>query len=111
MVDALESFGRGSTLTTPIPVIGGGSRSDIVLQTLADALSHPVARAEAGLGGAALGAALLAEVGAGLRSASALEFSPALGPTRDPTQQPGLKDRLAAYQSLYRALRPFAARP
>ncbi|MEM1151869.1 MAG: xylulokinase, partial [Pseudomonadota bacterium] len=94
MADALESFGGKSTMTAPIPVIGGGSKSDTVLQTLANALDLPVARAEAGQGGAALGAALLAEVGTGARAPSDLSFTPTLGRIWEPTPDASLIERL-----------------
>lgn len=109
MVDALDSFGTDVDLAAPIPVIGGGSRSDIVLQTLADGLHIPVARATAGEGGAALGAALLAKVGTGQRAAQDLAFTPELGRVYTPSDVPGLSDRRHRFAELYQTLRPYAA--
>ncbi|MEM9348715.1 MAG: xylulokinase [Pseudomonadota bacterium] len=109
MADAMDSFGGKSSLTAPIPVIGGGSKSDTVLQTLADALNVPVARAEAGQGGAALGAALLAEVGTGVRAPSDLSFNPALGHVCEPKPCAALTERLSKYRELYKALRPLSS--
>lgn len=105
MGDAAESFGNTFKPPSPIPAIGGGSRSDAVLQALADVLNHPVARAEAGEGGAALGAAMLAEVGQELRSVERLSFVPPLSRTVEPTANTGLLERFWRYKALYMALR------
>lgn len=108
MGDAAESFGVGFAPDSPVPVIGGGSRSDIVLQALADVLGQPVARSEAGEGGAAFGAALLAEVGRGIRSIEALSFEPPVSFVVAPEGNVALLQRFARYRSLYNALKPFA---
>jgi len=105
IADARDSFGRGFAPDGPIPAIGGGARADSVLQTLADALDHPVARTGAGAGGAALGAALLAEAGLGLRDPAALAFAPRLTRTFTPRPDPALRARHERYRTLYRALK------
>ena len=110
MGDAKESFGPEFAPEGVIPVIGGGSRSDEVLQVLADTLQHPVARADAGEGGAALGAALLAEVGHGLRSADDLVFDPPLSHTFEPRENSDLQERFKSYKALYQALKRLHAR-
>ncbi|MEO0487327.1 MAG: xylulokinase [Pseudomonadota bacterium] len=105
MADALASFGPEVALTAPVPVIGGGSRSDALLQTLADALDLPMGRAAAGAGGAALGAARLAELGAGLCGRDTLEAAPVLEAVFEPRPSDGLHDRLARYRGLYHRLK------
>lgn len=110
MRDARESFGPDFAPESTIPAIGGGSRSDAVLQALADTLQHPVARTDAGEGGAAMGAALLAEVGCGMRSSEELVFAPALTCRFDPQEDAALLERFESYQALYQALRPIHAR-
>ncbi len=105
MRDAVDSFGESFQPSGPIPVIGGGSQSDQVLQVLADVLHHPVARSDAGKGGAAFGAALLAEVGIGARALSELAFDPQIGDVFEPKGSPGLAQRLDRYRGLYQALK------
>lgn len=111
MTDAKASFGPDFKPSGPIPVIGGGSRSDAVLQTLANAPGHPVARAEAGEGGAALGAALLAELGLGWRDLASLGFTPALSAEFQPQSDARLKDRYRHYTALYGALKGLETAP
>lgn len=106
MGDAKASFGPSFAPDGAIPVIGGGARSDAVLGVLADVLQHPVSRAQAGEGGAALGAALLAEVGLGLRSQGELVFDPPLGETFMPRHADDLHSRLSRFRALYQQLKP-----
>lgn len=105
MRDARDSFGDSFAPLGPIPVIGGGSRSDLVLQTLANALDHSVARTSGGAEGPAYGAALLAEVGLGLRSIDALSFDTPLTDVFEPCYDPLLDLRLARYRKLYQTLK------
>lgn len=105
MRDAFDSFGDSFTPTDVIPVIGGGSRSDLVLQTLANILGCSVARTDGGAEGPAFGAALLAEVGIGVRQLSDLSFDTVMTDRFDPLDDPALHKRLASYRTLYRALR------
>jgi xylulokinase len=104
MADARDSFGPGFAPTDPIPVIGGGSRSDLVLQILADTLGLPVGRAEAGAGGAALGAGLLAEAGLDGWTPGDLGVVPALSRVFEPRPAPALQARRARFRSLYAAV-------
>ncbi|MEL6915328.1 MAG: xylulokinase [Pseudomonadota bacterium] len=104
MRDARDSFGAGFAPDGPIPVLGGGAQSDFVLGTLASVLGHPVARAEAGRGGPAYGAARLAQVGLGEISQGDLAFTPKLKKVFEPETQ-GLEPRLAQFRELYARLR------
>ncbi|MEM6594404.1 MAG: FGGY family carbohydrate kinase, partial [Pseudomonadota bacterium] len=105
MGDAKASFGAAFEPAGPIPAIGGGSRSDAVLQAIATVIDHPVARAEVGEGGAAMGAALLAELGAGLRDHASIAHDPALSKIFLSQSDPTLLDRFARFQALYEALK------
>ena len=105
MRDAADSFGSDAMGGQIIPVIGGGSQSDLVLQTLANMLEQPVARSASGQGGAALGAALLAEVGVGLKDPVSLSFAPELTQAFTPKPEGPLAERLARFRSLYAVLR------
>ncbi|MEO0677690.1 MAG: xylulokinase [Pseudomonadota bacterium] len=104
MRDARDSFGESFAPDGPIPVLGGGAQSDLVLETLASVLAHPVARAEAGRGGPAYGAARLAQVGAGALAESDLAFTPRLTRVFEPTEAE-LEPRLARFRELYARLR------
>ena len=105
MRDAADSFGTDAIGGQTIPVIGGGSQSDLVLQTLANVLEQPVARSALGQGGAALGAALLAEVGVGQNDPMSLSFVPELTQEFVPSPEGSLIERLVRFRSLYAALR------
>ena len=105
MRDAQGSFGDSFAPTGPIPVIGGGSRSDLVLQTLANVLDHPVARTDAAAEGPAFGAALLAELGMQARTLSDMAFDAPLTDIFNPINDAPLNARYARYQGLYQALR------
>ncbi len=105
MRDAVDSFGKGFAPAGAIPVIGGGSRSDLVLQTLSNVLGRPLARSSSGEGGAAYGAALLAEVGSGQRSLAALSFAPDLTTAFAPEDAADTLGRLSRYRTLYQALK------
>ncbi|MEO0358621.1 MAG: xylulokinase, partial [Pseudomonadota bacterium] len=105
MRDALDSFGDTFQPNGPIPVIGGGSRSDLLLGWMADVLDMPVARAEAGAGRAAFGAAILAEVGTGARTVQDMAFAPMLSQQFLPRANDHMAGRLVQYRDLYNRVR------
>lgn len=105
MGDARMSFGPHFAPYGPIPIIGGGSRSDLVLRSLADVLGTPVARSDAGDGGAALGAALLAQVETGASALNDLAFDPTISMVFEPQRNTALLERFERYQTLYKALK------
>jgi xylulokinase len=72
-VDLLEGGGR------PVRLTGGGGRSDLVGQLLADALAVPVRRVTVP-GASATGAAMLAARGVGVTLSPAAEYGPRLDP-------------------------------
>ncbi len=105
MRDAKDSFGANVQMTGIIPVIGGGSRSTLILQTLASTLDQTVGRVKLGDQGAAYGAALLAEVGLGQRSQADLQIEPTFSDVFYPEKQAEVFMRLEQYRELYRSLK------
>lgn len=96
--DAADALRRAGAVFDRVPAIGGGARSDLLLQTIADVTGFTVTRGTGEATGAALGAALLAAPEAVRKarrnavSGSAQEFGPA------PSQSQAR--RLAAYRTL-----------
>lgn len=95
--DAADALTRAGATFDRVPAIGGGARSDLLLQTIADVTGFTVKRGSGEATGAALGAALLAapapvrEARASATDGSAQEFAPAPSAT--------LAERLATYRS------------
>ena len=81
-----------------IIVAGGGSRSDIVVQILADVLGLPVTRPESEEL-SALGAAMVAALGAGIHPTPAAAVEAMRGPTAEIKPQP---ETAAHYDRIYR---------
>jgi xylulokinase len=99
VVERLESLGVVSRASTAVHLLGGGARSAIWAQIRADALGlrhHVAARTDT----CAVGAAMLAAVGAGLVPdlAAACAFAPAPARTVDPG--PRLDGPYARYRAL-----------
>lgn len=90
-----------------VRVTGGGARSALWCQILADVLGEPVATVEAPEG-AAFGAALLAAVGVGAWPSvpEACRATVRVGAATEPTAVPAYAEAYARYQGLYPALRP-----
>ena len=103
--DAIKAAGREIVLPA---AIGGGSRSDFVLQTMSDALGLPIQRYEGAQTGPALGVARLAMVACGDVSLGDAAVKPGIDRVFEP--DPGKADRhaarLATYRALYKALEP-----
>ncbi|QLC24744.1 xylulokinase [Parasphingopyxis algicola] len=87
---------------TVVHLVGGGSRSDLWAQMIADALRRPVAQVDGGHAGAALGAARLGALAAGA-PCDAILTKPARGNVFEPKTD--LSDRFAAWSRLYPALK------
>ncbi len=106
--DAAATVAAATPLPDRLLAIGGGARSDLVLQTLADVLDIRIARtADAGIG-PALGAARLAAVAAGLAEPASLAVTPPVAQVFAPRPEQAAhhEARLAAYRALYQALKP-----
>ncbi|MEL7304106.1 MAG: FGGY-family carbohydrate kinase, partial [Pseudomonadota bacterium] len=94
-----------------VAAIGGGARSDLVLQTLSDALGVSMVRFADAEQGPALGAARLAMVASGdmtvAEAAETPETDRAFEPNAEETKRHART--LERWRELYRALKPFAA--
>ena len=108
--DGLQAL-RASGLDVGSPLaIGGGARSDLLLQTLADVLGLEIRRGDDAGAGPALGAARLARVAAGEGSVDEVAAAPIVSRRFEPRQQEADRHapRLSAFRALYRALAPLA---
>lgn len=105
--DAIKTAG---TSYHELGAIGGGSQSNFVLQTLADALGHSVIRYKDASTGPALGAARLAMIASGAKSISQAATKPAIDRDfqPDPARQDYHQARQTRHIALYNALKPFA---
>lgn len=109
--DAAEALsGAGSRIAEPA-AIGGGARSDLLLQTISDALGVAIRRYRDADTGPALGAARLAMVASGTAGLTAVATKPETDRVFEPDPKTAARHRsdLERYRSLYRTLRPFAA--
>ena len=108
--DARDALAAAGTVIEQPAAIGGGARSDFVLQTMADALGFAVTRYTDAETGPALGAARLAAVACGAQSLSQIALKPETDRIFEPNDAiaSNHSDRLARYRGLYRALKPFA---
>lgn len=101
---ALEAAG-----TTPgaLLAIGGGTRSDFLMQTIATVTGYRLGRSAGADIGPALGAARLARVACGDGAAGDVMTKPVVTDWFEPKQPEaeGLHKRLAGYRALYPALR------
>jgi xylulokinase len=107
--DGLDAMRRAGSRIDEVQLVGGGSRSTLWAQLLADVLQVRVLIGEASNVGAALGAARLAALGLGELSAARItEICHAPKPLHrlEPRASAVLERRLATYRSTYQALRP-----
>ncbi len=103
-VDARDAMGGPEAIPDSLLAIGGGTRSDFVLQMIADATGVRIGRSDGADLGPALGAARLAQMALG---AGVAEAAPKPEVTRwfEPDAGAGLDKRLAGYRALYPALK------
>ncbi len=108
--DARDSLAAAGGVVDRAMAIGGGTRSPLVLQTLADALGITLIRTVGAESGPAYGAARLSAVCVGELSVDDLAEKPATEATFEPnaTQAERHAIRHRRYQALYRALAPLA---
>ncbi len=107
--DGLDAMRRAGSRIDEVQLVGGGSRSTLWAQLLADVLQVRVLIGEASNVGAALGAARLAALSLGELSAARIaDICRAPKPLHrlEPRLSAVLEQRLARYRSTYRALRP-----
>jgi xylulokinase len=109
--DAMAALAVAGTRTGTLLAIGGGTRSDFVMQTIADVTACRIGRSDDADVGPALGAARMACVAAGGATPAAVMTKPAVRRWFDPRPATAaeMAPRLAAYRALYPALRAVQA--
>ena len=109
--DCNDCLKQAGTTVNTIAAIGGGTRSEFVLQTLADVLEIPVQRYKGSEIGPAQGAARLGMVASSLHELSQVAVKPELDrvftPRRD--MHGYHAENLERWRALYQALKPYAA--
>lgn len=111
-VDAIDAFSATGTRPKKLMAIGGGTRSDFLMQMIADATGCHLVRTIGAEVGPALGAARLARLS--LRAvAEDILTTPAVDREFHPDQTSGFfnKERLAAFRALYPALKSISETP
>ncbi len=104
--DATAALRAAGTTPAKLRAIGGGTRSDFLLQMIADVTDTPIGRSDGAEVGPALGAARLARVAAGHTTLAEVAEKPPVSKwfQPNPTNQATLSRRLAGYRRLYPAL-------
>ena len=103
--DAAHSLSAAGTHLGEVLAIGGGARSDLLLQSIADVLGVAVSRVSDPTTGPALGAAKLAAVASGGARLSDLATPPPIERLFRPTDPEAHTAGLAGYRALYHRLR------
>lgn len=106
--DGTEAMRLTTEIPQPLLAIGGGTRSDLLLQTISDATGLALGRGAGAEAGPALGAARMAAVAVGAATLDDLDRMPAIDRAFTPRagQAARQADRLARYRALYEALKP-----
>lgn len=106
--DAVDAMRQATEIPEPLLTIGGGTRSDLLLQTISDATGITLMRGKGAETGPALGAGRMAAVASGAAPITDLARSPETGTTFTPRPDQAAyhADRLARYRALYQALKP-----
>lgn len=107
LCDAANSVRAATTIPEPLLTIGGGTRSEFLLQTISDATGLRLARGDGSDVGPALGAARMAAMAVGGASMDDLAQSPSINRsfTPDPDATAYHAPRLEKYRALYAALK------
>ena len=110
--DAGDAFRAAGGLPETLLAIGGGTRSDLLIQTIADATGCRIARTAGADIGPALGAARMAVVAAGDGQAAEVMTKPRVEHWFEPRPAVAaqMRPRLEAYRLLYPALKSVQAR-
>ena len=108
--DARDALAEGGSTINYPAVIGGGARSDHLLQTISDALGLPLKRYQDAETGPAFGAARLAKIANGSGTISEVITAPEIDREFAPNVAMAGHHaaRLENYRALYQALKPFA---
>ncbi|WP_083649358.1 xylulokinase [Salaquimonas pukyongi] len=109
--DANDCLKQAGTRLQSIASIGGGTRSNFVLQTMADALGVVIQRYRGSATGPALGAARLAMVASGVHDLKDVVAKPEPDGEFEPRSEtkPYHDKQLSRWRELYQALKPVAA--
>lgn len=108
LADATDAIASATPLPDAMLTLGGGARSDLLLQTIADATGLTLERGEKAEIGPAYGAALLGASAAGAGAMETLVRRPEVIARFTPSEAGAarLAPRLDAYRALYQALKP-----
>ncbi len=107
LADGLDALASAGTRAGALSLVGGGSRSALWAQLIADVLQTPLRIHAGGEAGAALGAARLAQLACGADERAVCTRPPVASehaPSRDAAAR--FRDRLERFRALYRALAP-----
>ncbi|KMK66224.1 xylulokinase [Puniceibacterium sp. IMCC21224] len=103
--DARDAIQAVTPLPSVLLAIGGGSRSDLLLQTIADVLGQTIHRGTDAEVGPALGAARLSAMSVGALTLSDIAAPPPVSAVFSPQDNTRHASRLTAYRALYEALK------
>lgn len=103
--DAADSLRASGTDLTLVSAIGGGTRSDLLLQTISDVLDIRINREAGSAIGPALGAAKLAACAVGDIPLSDLAVPGKVDTMFAPRRGHGMSEQLGTFRNLYRRLR------
>jgi len=105
--DAIAALSAAGPVPGTLLAIGGGSRSDFLMQTIADVTGCRIGRSDDAEIGPALGAARLAKAATGIAQPAEIMTKPAVQRWFDPCPdaRAGHAPRLEAYRTLYPALK------
>ncbi|WP_170410122.1 xylulokinase [Ruegeria atlantica] len=102
--DAAQSFGDTIDNLSELAVIGGGSRSDLLLGLISTVTGKHIVRSSSADSGPAYGAARLAACGIGALSVSDLAVQPSTTDRFEPADPGALSERLSRFRKLYSAV-------
>ncbi|SIS59705.1 xylulokinase [Roseivivax lentus] len=110
LADATAAIASATPLPRAMLTLGGGARSDLLLQTIADATGLTLERGEKAEIGPAYGAALLGASAVGAGAIETLVRRPDVTARFAPSEAGAarLAPRLEAYRALYQALKPIS---
>ncbi|MEM7685191.1 MAG: xylulokinase [Pseudomonadota bacterium] len=103
--DAFDSLRDSGTRISEVLAIGGGARSDLLLQTIADATGTTINRSADAVSGPAVGAAKLAAVASGSCAISDLASRPRVDRRFEPAPSDLHDEGLARFRTLYTRLK------
>lgn len=108
LCDAADAVRSATVIPEPLLTIGGGTKSDLLLQTISDATGLELARGDGADIGPAMGAARLAARAVDEATPEELATGPNINKTFSPSHDAHAYHaaRLARYRALYQALKP-----